>query len=60
MKPDRDSGGTRPALALCPGKIGSARNEGSAINVYFSHLEAMPSRWSAAGAKPVALPLDFD
>ena len=41
MKPDRDSGGTRPALALCPGKIGSAGNEGSAINVYFSHLEAM-------------------
>jgi hypothetical protein len=60
MKPDRDSGGTRPALALCPGKIGSAGNEGRAINVYFSHLEGHASRGSADGAKPVALPLDFD
>jgi hypothetical protein len=55
MKPDRDSGGTRPALALCPGKIGSAGNEGSAINVYFSHLEAM----RADGQQPEQSPSHF-
>jgi hypothetical protein len=62
MKPDKHLGGTRPALTLCLRKIESAGNEDSAINgstVYFSHLEAMRSRWSAAGAKPVALHLDF-
>ena len=56
MKPYRHSGGTSPpSTGALLGKIGSAGNEDSAINVYFSHLEAM----RADGQQPEQSPSHF-
>ena len=54
MKPDRDSGGTRPALALCPGKS-EVQGMKAARSTCISHMEAM----RADGQQPEQSPSHF-
>jgi hypothetical protein len=58
MKPNRHSGGTRPDTGALPGKS-EVWGMKTGHQLVFPGSGGHASRWSAAEAKPVALPLDF-